>query len=90
MCSSPARSPTKKAEACNEACFWTAGRSICFPVVRISCRRCGYYLDHDALLYRCALAYSLNAPLALHGHTGVGKTELVRYFAAISEPLSTA
>jgi MoxR-like ATPase len=43
----------------------------------------GFYLDHDALLYRCALAYSLNTPLALHGHTGVGKTELVRYFAAL-------
>ncbi|MCZ7661812.1 MAG: AAA family ATPase [Thermoleophilia bacterium] len=43
----------------------------------------GFYHDHDALLYRCALAYHLNAPLALHGHTGVGKTELVRYFAAL-------
>ncbi len=43
----------------------------------------GFYLDHDALLYRCALAYSLNTPLALHGHTGVGKTELVRYFASL-------
>ncbi|MHB8869557.1 MAG: AAA family ATPase [Thermoleophilia bacterium] len=42
-----------------------------------------FYLDHDALLYRCALAYFLNTPLALHGHTGVGKTELVRYFAAL-------
>ncbi|MHB1344811.1 MAG: AAA family ATPase, partial [Thermoleophilia bacterium] len=42
-----------------------------------------FYLDHDALLYRCALAYSLNTPLALHGHTGVGKTELVRYFASL-------
>jgi MoxR-like ATPase len=43
----------------------------------------GYYLDHDALLYRCALAYHLRLPLALHGHTGVGKTELVRYFSAL-------
>ncbi len=43
----------------------------------------GFYLDRDALLYRCALAYLLNAPLALHGHTGVGKTELVRTFAAL-------
>lgn len=43
----------------------------------------GYYHDHDALLYRCALAYHLNTPLALHGHTGIGKTELVRYFAAL-------
>lgn len=42
-----------------------------------------FYLDHDALLFRCALAYSLDAPLALHGHTGVGKTELVRYFASV-------
>jgi MoxR-like ATPase len=43
----------------------------------------GFYYDHDALLFRCALAFALNAPLALHGHTGVGKTELVRYFAAL-------
>jgi MoxR-like ATPase len=42
-----------------------------------------FYHDHDALLYRCALAYHLGLPLALHGHTGVGKTELVRYFAAL-------
>jgi MoxR-like ATPase len=54
------------------------GRADLVPPLR-------YYLDHDALLYRCALAYSLNSPLALHGHTGVGKTELVRYFAAIIE-----
>ena len=43
----------------------------------------GFYYDHDALLYYCALAYLNNMPLALHGHTGVGKTELVRYFAAL-------
>jgi MoxR-like ATPase len=43
----------------------------------------GFYYDHDALLYYCALAYLNNVPLALHGHTGVGKTELVRYFAAL-------
>jgi MoxR-like ATPase len=42
-----------------------------------------FYHDHDSLLYRCALAHHLNLPLALHGHTGVGKTELVRYFAAL-------
>jgi MoxR-like ATPase len=42
-----------------------------------------YYRDHDGLLYRCALAYHMNLPLALHGHTGVGKTELVRHFAAL-------
>lgn len=53
-----------------------AGRSHLVPPL-------GFYLDHDALLYRCALAYRLNTPLALHGHTGVGKTELVRYFASL-------
>ena len=42
-----------------------------------------FYHDHDGLLYLCALAYFNNAPLALHGHTGVGKTELVRYFAGL-------
>lgn len=42
-----------------------------------------FYHDHQGLLYRCALSYHKNVPLALHGHTGVGKTELVRYFAAI-------
>ncbi len=42
-----------------------------------------FYYDHDGLLYYCALAYLNNSPLALHGHTGVGKTELVRYFAAL-------
>jgi MoxR-like ATPase len=42
-----------------------------------------FYYDHDALLYYCALAHLNNNPLALHGHTGVGKTELVRYFAAL-------
>ncbi len=42
-----------------------------------------FYHDHQGLLYRCALAYHRNLPLALHGHTGVGKTELVRYFAAL-------
>lgn len=53
-----------------------AGRTELVP-------RRGFYLDHDALLLRCALAYRLNSPLALHGHTGVGKTELVKYFAAL-------
>jgi len=43
----------------------------------------GFYHDHDSLLFSCALAYLLDAPLAIHGHTGVGKTELVRYFAAL-------
>jgi MoxR-like ATPase len=43
----------------------------------------GFYYDHDALMYYCALSYLNNVPLALHGHTGVGKTELVRYFAAL-------
>lgn len=42
-----------------------------------------FYHDHQGLLYRCALSYFKNIPLALHGHTGVGKTELVRYFAAL-------
>jgi len=42
-----------------------------------------YYEDHGGLLYRCALAHLQNVPLALHGHTGVGKTELVRYFCAL-------
>lgn len=42
-----------------------------------------FYHDHQGLLYRCALGYLKNLPLALHGHTGVGKTELVRYFAAL-------
>jgi MoxR-like ATPase len=42
-----------------------------------------FYHDHDSLLFSCALAYMLDAPLAIHGHTGVGKTELVRYFAAL-------
>jgi MoxR-like ATPase len=42
-----------------------------------------FYHDHDGLLYRCALAYVRDLPLALHGHTGVGKTELVRYFASL-------
>ncbi len=42
-----------------------------------------FYHDHQGLLYRCALSYLKNIPLALHGHTGVGKTELVRYFAAL-------
>lgn len=42
-----------------------------------------FYHDHQGLLYRCALSYLKNLPLALHGHTGVGKTELVRYFAAL-------
>lgn len=53
-----------------------AGRADLIPPLN-------FYLDHDALLYRCALAYSLDTPLALHGHTGVGKTELVRYFASL-------
>jgi MoxR-like ATPase len=39
--------------------------------------------DHQSLLYRCALAYLKSMPLALHGHTGIGKTEAVRYFAHI-------
>lgn len=42
-----------------------------------------FYHDHRGLLFRCALAYLRNLPLALHGHTGVGKTELVRYFACL-------
>jgi MoxR-like ATPase len=42
-----------------------------------------FYHDHRGLLFRCALAYARNLPLALHGHTGVGKTELVRYFACL-------
>jgi MoxR-like ATPase len=42
-----------------------------------------FYHDHHGLLYRCALAYFHNMPLALHGHTGVGKTELVKYFASL-------
>jgi MoxR-like ATPase len=41
-----------------------------------------FYHDHQFLLYRCALAYLRGVPLALHGHTGLGKTEAVRYFAA--------
>jgi len=41
----------------------------------------GFYQDHDGLLYRAALSYRLDVPLAIHGHTGVGKTELVRYLA---------
>jgi len=53
-----------------------AGRSDLVPVM-------DYYHDRNALLYRCALSYLLNTPLALHGHTGVGKTDLVRYFAAL-------
>ncbi len=42
-----------------------------------------FYHDHRGLLFHCALAYLRNLPLALHGHTGVGKTDLVRYFAAL-------
>ena len=42
-----------------------------------------FYHDHSDLLYHCALAYLGNLPLALHGHTGVGKTELVKYFATL-------
>ena len=53
-----------------------AGRDALVPPL-------GFYHDHDGVLFRCALAYLLNTPLALHGHTGVGKTELVRYFAAL-------
>ena len=41
------------------------------------------YQDHDGLLYRTALAYHLDIPVAFHGHTGVGKTELVRYLACL-------
>lgn len=42
-----------------------------------------FYHDHDGLLYRAALAYRLDTPLAVHGHTGVGKTELIRYLASL-------
>ena len=42
-----------------------------------------FYRDHQYLLYRCALAYLRDVPLALHGHTGLGKTEAVRCFAAL-------
>lgn len=45
--------------------------------------RLTFYHDHEGLLYRCALCYLKNIPLALHGHTGLGKTELVRYFAGL-------
>jgi MoxR-like ATPase len=59
---------------------WTqamvAGRAQLIP-------RVPFYKDHQGLLYRCALTYLRNLPLALHGHTGVGKTELVRYFATL-------
>lgn len=41
------------------------------------------YHDHQSLLYRCALSYLRDTPLALHGHTGLGKTEAVRCFAAL-------
>jgi hypothetical protein len=41
-----------------------------------------FYHDYQYLLYRCALAYLRGIPLALHGHTGQGKTECIRYFAS--------
>lgn len=42
-----------------------------------------YHRDHQHLLFRTALAYLVDLPLALHGHTGVGKTELIYYFASL-------
>lgn len=53
-----------------------AGREHLIPSVP-------FYHDHDGVLYHCALAYLNNLPLALHGHTGVGKTQLVRYFGSL-------
>jgi MoxR-like ATPase len=53
-----------------------AGRDHLVPASR-------YYRDRDALLLCCALAWHLDQPLAIHGHTGVGKTELVRHLAAL-------
>lgn len=42
-----------------------------------------YHRDHQHLLFRAALAYLVDLPLAMHGHTGVGKTKLVYYFASL-------
>lgn len=41
------------------------------------------YFDHDNLYQEVAYAYNNNLPMALWGHTGTGKSELIKQFAAI-------
>ena len=42
-----------------------------------------FYIDHDDLYWEIAYAYNNDFPMAMWGHTGTGKSELVKQFAAI-------
>lgn len=42
-----------------------------------------YYVDNEKTLELVAFSYLANMPMALEGHTGTGKTEAVRQFAAM-------
>lgn len=47
-----------------------------------------YFLDKEKLLMEVAYAYKNDLPMALWGHTGCGKSELIKTFAAlINAPL---
>lgn len=45
----------------------------------------GFYIDHDDLFEEIAYAYLNDLPMALWGHTGVGKSEGIKAFAALLE-----
>jgi MoxR-like ATPase len=44
-----------------------------------------YYVDHDNLFQEVAYAYLHDMPMALWGHSGVGKSEMIKAFAALIE-----
>lgn len=41
------------------------------------------YYDHDNLYWEIAYAYNNDIPMSMWGHTGTGKSELIKQFAAI-------